>query len=210
MTSWEKRGQERTARQFSITKKLTGWVTLLYQARAIRVRPEDIGIISPYRKQVQELRIRLRNMRNSDGTSRRDSNNIKVGTVEEFQGQERLVIIVTTVRSDPEGLKDDFYFKLGFVKNPKRFNVAITRAKALLIVVGNPLILNCDKSWNRFLNFVHEKGGFSGNTDFQPTGPKDIFSSDEDEEMPHDASNEDEASSFSRQNYPSWDDNDRI
>ena len=64
-----------------------------------------------------------------------------VGTVEEFQGQERRVVVVSTVRSSPEYLATDFQHKLGFLANPKRFNVAITRARALLVVVGNPYLL---------------------------------------------------------------------
>ena len=67
---------------------------------------------------------------------------VMVGSTEEFQGQERRVIIVSTVRSSPEYVYTDNQYKLGFLKNPKRFNVAITRAKALLIVVGNPHILS--------------------------------------------------------------------
>ena len=51
------------------------------------------------------------------------------------------MIIVSTVRSQQKFLAHDFRHKLGFLRNPKRFNVAITRAKALLIVVGNPYLL---------------------------------------------------------------------
>uniref|UniRef100_A0A3Q2CYX7 Putative helicase mov-10-B.2 n=1 Tax=Cyprinodon variegatus TaxID=28743 RepID=A0A3Q2CYX7_CYPVA len=68
---------------------------------------------------------------------------------EEFQGQERRVILVSTVRSSPRYFDIDKNFSLGFVKNEKRFNVAVTRAKALLIVVGNPLVLNADSTWAR-------------------------------------------------------------
>ena len=45
---------------------------------------------------------------------------ITVGSTEEFQGQERRVIIITTVRSQPELLQHDFTHKLGFLRNPKR------------------------------------------------------------------------------------------
>ncbi|GAB0175958.1 RNA helicase Mov10l1 [Grus japonensis] len=91
----------------------------------------DIGVITPYRKQVEKIRFLLRSI---------DLADIKVGTVEEFQGQEYMVIILSTVRSH-EGLFGDDKYCLGFLFNPKRFNVAITRAKALLIVVGNPHVL---------------------------------------------------------------------
>ena len=58
-----------------------------------------------------------------------------------FQGQERKVIILSTVRSDPGFTKFDLIHRLGFLNDPKRFNVSITRSRALLIVVGNPHIL---------------------------------------------------------------------
>merc|ERR1719510_1334255 len=87
---------------------------------------------------------------------------ITVGSTEEFQGQERRVIIITTVRSQPELLQHDFTHKLGFLRNPKRFNVAITRAKALLIVVGNPNLLSLDSYWREFIRYTIENGGYTG------------------------------------------------
>ena len=97
------------------------------------VQLQHIGVIAPYRRQVQKIRERLglKGWREE----------VMVGTVEEFQGQERRVVIVTTVRSSTEYIVTDLQHKLGFLANPKRFNVAITRARALLVVVGNPYIL---------------------------------------------------------------------
>uniref|UniRef100_A0A6Q2X6T1 RNA helicase n=1 Tax=Esox lucius TaxID=8010 RepID=A0A6Q2X6T1_ESOLU len=77
---------------------------------------------------------------------------LKVGSVEEFQGQERRVILVSTVRSSAKYIQTDQRFSLGFVKNEKRFNVAVTRAKALLVVVGNPLVLRGDPAWDRYVD----------------------------------------------------------
>ena len=81
------------------------------------------------RRQCQKIRMQLAD------------SDVMVGTTEEFQGQERRVIIVTTVRSNPEYVQLDQVAKIGFLKEKKRFNVAITRSQALLIVIGNPNIL---------------------------------------------------------------------
>ncbi|XP_073243084.1 putative helicase mov-10-B.1 isoform X2 [Porites lutea] len=115
------------------------------------LKPEMIGIISPYKRQVQKIQKMIQLMiqkRRFDATGP----GIKVGSVEEFQGQERRVIILSTVRSTKkEFLEMDKNFHLGFLNNPKRFNVAITRAQALLILVGNPDMLCLDGNWRRFL-----------------------------------------------------------
>ncbi|NXG60331.1 M10L1 helicase, partial [Hemiprocne comata] len=103
----------------------------------------DIGVITPYRKQVEKTRLLLRSI---------DLADVKVGTVEEFQGQEYKVIILSTVRSH-EGAFEDVKSCLGFLSNPKRFNVAITRAKALLIVVGNPHVLVKDPCFCALLEY---------------------------------------------------------
>ncbi|KAM9268311.1 LOW QUALITY PROTEIN: helicase MOV-10 [Morus bassanus] len=125
------------------------------------VSPKEVGIISPYRKQVEKIRKAITSL---DPVLRRlpDISLLKVGSVEEFQGQERRVILISTVRSCSEYLQLDQTFKLGFLKNPKRFNVAITRAKALLIVVGNPAVLSKDHHWQRFLRYCREEGGYTG------------------------------------------------
>ncbi|NXQ50424.1 SDE3 helicase, partial [Catharus fuscescens] len=125
------------------------------------VPPKEIGIISPYRKQVEKIRKAITSL---DPDLRRlaDISQLKVGSVEEFQGQERLVILISTVRSCSTYLQFDQTFRLGFLKDPKRLNVAITRAKALLIVVGNPTVLSKDQHWHRFLRYCQEQGGYTG------------------------------------------------
>lgn len=75
-----------------------------------------------------------------------DMGDIMVGSVEQFQGQEREVIIISTVRSTVKHNEFDKMYCLGFLSNPKRFNVAITRARSLLIIVGNPHIVSKVKS----------------------------------------------------------------
>lgn len=86
----------------------------------------------------------------------------QVGTVEAFQGSERRVIIISTVRSNPDLIQHDIKHKLGFVASPKRFNVAITRAKALLVVIGNPAVLGRDPCWGALLRYAQDRGCCAG------------------------------------------------
>uniref|UniRef100_A0A667Y223 RNA helicase n=1 Tax=Myripristis murdjan TaxID=586833 RepID=A0A667Y223_9TELE len=116
------------------------------------IKPQQIGIIAPYRKQVGAKFYVTINQKHKG----------MVGSVEDFQGEESEVILVSTVRSDAKYIKEDQKFNLGFVYNEKRFNVAITRAQALLIVVGNPRFLRRDKVWNKFIEYCRENGSYSG------------------------------------------------
>jgi helicase MOV-10 len=121
--------------------------------RRSRVNLTDIGVISPYNQQVNKLKKALASQNLGD---------VKVGSVESFQGQEKRVIIISTVRSSKEHVEVDKKHSLGFLTNPKRFNVAITRAKALLIIVGNPHVLSQDRCWNELLRYCRENNSYIG------------------------------------------------
>ncbi|KAI4824099.1 hypothetical protein KUCAC02_012642 [Chaenocephalus aceratus] len=88
----------------------------------------------------------------------------KVGSVEKFQGKECNVILVSTVRSYPKLTAHKQQVTIGFVDNEKRFNVALTRAQALLIVVGDPRVLKTEPIWNKFIHYCSEEGGYRGIT----------------------------------------------
>ncbi|XP_006888176.1 PREDICTED: putative helicase Mov10l1 [Elephantulus edwardii] len=125
---------------------------LLARSLSSQVSASDIGVITPYRKQVEKIKILLRSV---------DLMDIKVGSVEEFQGQEYLVIVISTVRSNEDRFEDDRFF-LGFLSNSKRFNVAITRPKALLIVLGNPHVLVRDPCFGALLEYSISNGVYTG------------------------------------------------
>ncbi|KAK9970577.1 hypothetical protein ABG768_026510 [Culter alburnus] len=135
---------------------------LLTQAKRgiSRISPRDIGIIAPYRKQVEKIRLVIKS--DEDLQKCMCIDDLKVGSVEEFQGQERKVIMVSAVRSSKEHIILDETFSIGFLKNEKRFNVAVTRAKSLFIMVGNPIILRTDEIWGRFIDFCSDQGGYTG------------------------------------------------
>jgi len=123
------------------------------------VPASDIAVITPYHKQVTKIQHLFR-----QSSHRGAYNDVAVGSCEQLQGQERRVIIISTVRSSTEFLEQDRHFNLGFVASPKRFNVAVTRAKALLIVIGNPHLLNTDRHWRRLLRFCIQNRGYTGCT----------------------------------------------
>nr|XP_022302491.1 RNA helicase Mov10l1-like isoform X2 [Crassostrea virginica] len=114
---------------------------------------DDIGIITPYRKQVEKIRLLIDKL---------GMDKVKVGSVEEFQGQQRKVIIISTVRANESMIGFDKKHTLGFLSNPKRFNVAISRAQALLVIVGNPYVLAQDKYWQVLIQYCIENGGYCG------------------------------------------------
>lgn len=76
---------------------------------------------------------------------------LKIGSVEEFQGLERNVILLSTVRSNLTDLKTDKEYCLGFIHDPKRINVAISRAKTLLIVFGREDLLRTNHNWDNII-----------------------------------------------------------
>jgi len=126
---------------------------LLKDTKKSKCKPEEVGIVAPYHRQVQKIRRLL---------DKHGYFDVKVGSVEEFQGSERPVIIISTVRSSVEHISFDQKHKIGFLSNPKRFNVAITRAQALLIVIGNPYTLEGDPNWNSLIEHTIRGGGYTG------------------------------------------------
>ena len=124
--------------------------------RQSRLAPEDIGVITPYNKQVGRIQRALY------GEPTVDLRGVKVGSTELFQGQERRVIILSTVRSNADFIDFDKKHNIGFLDNPKRFNVAITRAQCLLIVVGNPHVLAVDSTWRALIKHCVDNRAYRG------------------------------------------------
>lgn len=108
-----------------------------------QITDRDIGITSPYKLQCEKIEDRC-NYLNCSG--------ITIGSAEKFQGHEKPIMIVTTVRSG-ENLGE-------FLTDPQRFNVVITRAKCLLIVIGNAETLRQDINWKTFIEYCEKNKGF--------------------------------------------------
>ena len=104
---------------------LAEYLTKIGKQRVLSERI-DVGIISPYRAQVQYLKRLLKKYE----FFKPYRNLISVNTVDGFQGQERDVILISLVRSNADG-------QIGFLKDLRRMNVAMTRARMKLIILGN-------------------------------------------------------------------------
>lgn len=120
-----------------------------YKAQVLEVGydlPESIGVISPYKAQVELLR-KLVDESNFDESFKKI---ITVNTIDGFQGQERDMIYISMVRSNETG-------EIGFLSDERRMNVALTRAKRKLVVIGDSgTIASKSRFYNRFLDFINE------------------------------------------------------
>ena len=114
----------------------------------------DVGLISPYRAQVQYLR-RLLMKREYFKPFRRQ---ISVNTVDGFQGQERDVIVISLVRSNDEG-------QIGFLRDLRRMNVAITRARMKVIILGNRKTLTRHPFYRQLWKYITQLN----NNDYEET-----------------------------------------
>ncbi len=103
------------------------------------LRPEHIGIITPYKDHEQYIK--------------RRTGEIEVKSVDGFQGREKQVIILSLVRSNEEA-------QIGFLKDLRRLNVAITRAKRKLIIVGDAQTLTAEPFFAELIDYIKDNGLF--------------------------------------------------
>ena len=112
------------------------------------VGPSQIGVITPYEGQ----RAYLVGYMQFSGTLRSSVySELEVASVDAFQGREKDYIVVTCVRSNE-------HQGIGFLNDPRRLNVALTRAKYGVIIVGNPKVLAKQPLWNNLLVHYKERG----------------------------------------------------
>ncbi|KAM0826466.1 hypothetical protein ACQ4PT_068857 [Festuca glaucescens] len=107
----------------------------------------SVGVVSPYNAQVRAIHEKLGKSYNM-----RDGFSVKVKSVDGFQGAEEDIIIISTVRSNKAG-------SVGFLTNMQRTNVALTRAKHCLWIVGNGTTLSNSRSvWQKIVKDAHHRG----------------------------------------------------
>lgn len=145
-----------------------GWYNMTEASMAIdlaisvmastNIAPERICIMAPFTAQVRLLRELAR--KSPKRALRLASLNI--GPIEAFQGLESEMVIFCTTRSRDRFLAQDRSKGLGVMHEPRRLNVALTRAKSGLVVIGNPDLLVTDEHWKHFLAFCWRNGHWKG------------------------------------------------
>ena len=106
----------------------------------------DFGLISPYKAQVQYLRNKIKR----SSFFRRFRSLITVNTVDGFQGQERDVIFISLVRANESG-------QIGFLNDLRRMNVAITRARMKLVILGNATTLTKHTFYHKLMEYIEKE-----------------------------------------------------
>ena len=129
----------------------------------------DVGLISPYRAQVQYLR-RLLMKREYFKPFRKQ---ISVNTVDGFQGQERDVIVISLVRSNDEG-------QIGFLRDLRRMNVAITRARMKVIILGNRKTLTRHPFYRQLWKYITQLNNNDYEETFDDSIAADVNNNDHD------------------------------
>lgn len=107
---------------------------------------DGIGVISPYKAQVNLLKEIFDNDAEIDDKLK---NKISVNTVDSFQGQERDIIFISLVRSNDKN-------EIGFLKDIRRMNVAMTRARKKLVIFGDSGTICNDEFYNSFVDYINE------------------------------------------------------
>lgn len=127
--------------------QLKEYITKIGRERFLSERI-DVGLISPYKAQVQYLRRLVRN----DAFFKPYRQAITINTVDGFQGQERDVILISLVRANEEG-------QIGFLNDLRRMNVAITRARMKLIILGDASTLTRHAFYKKLYGYIESLHG---------------------------------------------------
>ncbi|KAJ8984692.1 hypothetical protein NQ317_004951 [Molorchus minor] len=140
-----------------------------------KVHPRQIGVVTPYIRQVSILMkivafvkviliafYLIQVYKIKELLRKNHLEEVEVGTTETFQGREKRIIIISSVRAQKDLLLYDKQYDLGFVKHKKRFNVAVTRAMSKLIIIGCAYVLEHDSHWQAYMNLCEELGTFCG------------------------------------------------
>jgi len=140
--------------QFSFQNKTEAEIAASIVATALsrdsKLKASDLAIITPYAAQTKLIREEL--ARRRDGPSNIDDEEVEVSTVDGFQGREKELIIFSSVRANHQ-------HELGFCGDWRRINVALTRARRGLVIVGHAATLETSPDWKSWLDHVRLHNG---------------------------------------------------
>lgn len=137
-----------------LLRHLTKFVSEIKENHGMESIP-SIAIISPYKQQVQLLKSLLKNVPNLTAYLPL----ISVNTIDGFQGQERDVVYISLTRSNPEGT-------IGFLSEIRRMNVAMTRAKKKLVVIGDSATLSRFPFYANFIDYAEKRNAYQSAWEF--------------------------------------------
>ncbi len=126
--------QEKLSKSYYNKKEVNKVVDLTSKLIDLKVNPRNIGIITPYLAQVKQIKKSLE----------KNKIFVEVNTVDGFQGREKDIILISFVRSNSNG-------ELGFLEDLRRLNVAITRPKRKLIMIGNKKTLSTNLIYKKLI-----------------------------------------------------------
>ena len=113
------------------------------------ITPHDIGVVTPYSGQVRLLNDLFESAGGREENER--YHGLEIKTVDGYQGREKDVIVLSAVRANETG-------EMGFLTDKRRLNVAITRARRGLILLGHPRTLRNDSNWTSWCDWASERG----------------------------------------------------
>ncbi len=127
-----------------------GWVLRMVESILLGgdILPQEIGIITPYNGQVRAINELMEATGDLEIGGKWDG--IEVKSIDGYQGREKEVIVLSAVRSNPKG-------NVGFLDDSRRLNVALTRAKRGLVVIGDPKTLRNQRDWDFWLTWAEER-----------------------------------------------------
>jgi len=133
---------EEKAHEAGFSNALEAEIVVDVVSEFLRKEEGAVVVLSPYAKQVSRVRTALR---------RAGVEGVRVGSVDSFQGQEADIVVFSATRSNQEG-------SLGFVRDARRLNVALTRAKRGLVVVGDAVTLSNSHHWSALIDSCRRRG----------------------------------------------------
>jgi superfamily I DNA and/or RNA helicase len=109
------------------------------EALKSKLKPKDLAVIAPYKDQVDLFK------------KHNNIENLEINTVDGFQGREKEVILISLVRSNSHN-------NIGFLRDLRRLNVALTRAKRKLIIIGDSSTIEKNETYKNLVDYIKDNG----------------------------------------------------